>query len=100
MESLRYIKLRTSKIAKKFAFPKDYKSFIRKVQDFLPLNDLSKRYQIVEENAQREILNQEDYEKMSEKNVNQNVIKISLNIVDKNAKFIIPASEKSDKNKK
>lgn len=99
MDKKRIIKLKSSQLNKRIEFPKDYKSLIAKAQEFIPLNDPTKRYQLIEEKAKREIVNQEDYEKMSEEYADQNLIRITVNIVDKAAKFIIPDSEQSDKNK-
>ena len=80
-------------------FPKDFESLIKKVQEFMPLNDSTKRYQFIEEKAKREITGQEDYEIMSKEFINENIIKITVNIVDKNTQFIIPDfNKKPEKN--
>ena len=100
MEMKRIIKIKAGKLAKRIDFPNNFNSLIQKCNELIPLNDQSKRYQLIEEKAKREITNQEDYEKMSEEYKEENLIKITVNIVDKNTKFIIPVfSKNSDKNK-
>jgi hypothetical protein len=86
-------------MGKRAEFPKDFETLIKKVQEFMPLNDNSKRYQFIEEKAKREITSQEDYEIMSKDYINENVIRVTVNIVDKNTQFIIPDfNKKPDKN--
>jgi hypothetical protein len=86
-------------MVKRAEFPKDFETLIKKVQEFMPLNDNSKRYQFIEEKAKREITSQEDYEIMSKEYINENVIRVTVNIVDKNTQFIIPDfNKKPDKN--
>ena len=84
MEKKRILKLRGVGVAKRADFPMNYKSLIEKVQEFMPLNNPNKRYQLIEEKANREITGQEDFEKMSNEYMDENVIKITVNIVDKN----------------
>lgn len=84
MEKKRILKLRGVEKAKRADFPMNYKSLIEKVQEFMPLNNPNKRYQLIEEKANREITGQEDFEKMSNEYMDENVIKITVNIVDKN----------------
>ena len=83
MEKKRILKLRGVGVAKRADFPMNYKSLIEKVQEFMPLNNPNKRYQLIEEKANREITGQEDFEKMSNEYMDENVIKITVNIVDK-----------------
>ena len=99
MEKKRVLKIKTPGIAKRIDFPKNFKSLIKKVQDFCPIYDPTKRYQLIEEKAKREIINEEDFEKMSKEYENENIIKISLNIVDKAEKFVIPEFKENDNNK-
>ena len=84
MEKKRILKLRGVGVAKRADFPMNFKSLIEKVQEFMPLNNPNKRYQLIEEKANREITGQEDFEKMSNEYMDENVIKITVNIVDKN----------------
>ena len=83
MEKKRILKLRGVGVAKRADFPMNFKSLIEKVQEFMPLNNPNKRYQLIEEKANREITGQEDFEKMSNEYMDENVIKITVNIVDK-----------------
>ena len=90
MEKKRIIKIKGGKIAKRADFPVDFNSLIQKVKEFIPLNDQNKRYQLIEEKAKREITSEEDYQMMSNEYINEDVIRITVKIVDKNTKFIIP----------
>ena len=99
MEKKPIIKFKGPQGAKRTQFPKDFESLIKKVQEFIPLNDSTKRYQFIEEKAKREITGQEDYEIMSKEFINENIVKITVNIVDKNTQFIIPDfNKKPEKN--
>ena len=98
MEKKRIIKIKASNIAKRIDFPRNYKLLIKKVQEFLPIYDPTKRYQLIEDKAKREIINQEDFEAMSEAYKDENTIRMTLNIVDKTEPFVIPELDK-DKNK-
>ena len=99
MEKKRIIKIKSSDIAKRIDFPQNYKSLIRKLQEFSPIYDPTKRYQLVDEKAKREIINQEDFEAMSEAYKNEKTIKMTLKIVDKTEPFIIPELEDNEENK-
>lgn len=90
MEKKRIIKVKGEKLARRIDFPVDFNSLIQKIQEFMPLNDPNKRYQLIEEKANREITSEEDFQIMSKEFINENVIKITIKIVDKNTKFIIP----------
>lgn len=83
MEKKRIIKLRTNQgLAKRIDFPKDFNDLIEKTQTFLPINESVKKYQFIDENVEREIRHQEDFELLA-KHVSDKPTKILVNIVDK-----------------
>ena len=92
MEKKRILKLRTEKKAKRLDCPNNFNSLIEKIKEFAPLTDQNKIYQLIEEKSKKEIKNEEDFQKMSEENQNETLIKISVNIIDKN---VIPISIKN-----
>lgn len=99
MEKKPIIKIKYGKIAKRIEFPNDFNTLIQKCQELIPLNDQSKRYQFIEEKEKREITNQEDFQKISNEFIKENVIRITVNIVDKNIKYKNPDLDKnSDRN--
>ena len=84
MEKKRILKLRTEKIAKRLDFPNNFNSLIEKIKEFVPLPDENKIYQLIEENSEKEIKNEEDFQKMSKECQNEALIKITVNVVNKN----------------
>ena len=96
MEGKRIIKLRNQKIAKRIDFPNNFNDFILKIIEFTPLNELTKRYQLIEEKSQKEIITEEDFLKMSDEYKNEKLIKITVNIVDKKSNPI--SNQKPEKN--
>jgi hypothetical protein len=92
MEKKRILKIKAEKIAKRLDFPNDFISIIEKIKEFVPLIDPNKAYQLIEEKSKKEINNEEDFQKMSKENQNENLIKMSVNIVDINS---IPISIKN-----
>ena len=91
MDKNRIVKLKGPSSIKKAAFPKDFNSLMEKVQEFIQLEG---PYQIIDEKGKREIKNQEDFEKMSNEYLNENIIKITINIIDKKSEFILPNMNK------
>jgi hypothetical protein len=83
MESKRILKLKYNGVAKKSDFPADFESLEEKAKEFKPINENNQRYQFIEENTNREIRNQEDFNLMSEEYQNDKIVKISINIIDK-----------------
>lgn len=84
MEKKRIIKLRTSQgLAKKIDYPKTYEELIEKTKSFIPIDFESKRYQFMDEKADREIRHQEDFELMTKGYENEKIIKILVNIIEK-----------------
>ena len=96
MEGKRIIKLRNQKIAKRIDFPNNFSDFILKIREFSPFNEPTKRYQLIEEKSQKEIITEEDFIKMSDEYKNEKLIKITVNIVDKNSIFV--SNQKPEKN--
>jgi len=105
MDIKRVIKLRTSQgFAKRIDFPKNFEELLQKAQTFIPLEDSTKRYQFMEEKANREITNQDDFELMSKEYETEKTIKILVNIVDKESEEIplskiVTKDEKDENNK-
>ena len=85
MEGKRVIKIRNQNIAKRIEFPNDFITFFQKVMDFIPLNDSTKRYQLIEDKSNKEIITEEDFKNMSNEYKNEKLIKITVNLVDKKA---------------
>jgi hypothetical protein len=82
MEKKRWMKLRISSgIAKRIDFPKDFNELIEKAKTFVPLGETQK-FQFIDENINREIRHQEDYELFSN-HVSEKPIKILIKIVEK-----------------
>jgi hypothetical protein len=96
MEGKRIIKLRNQKIAKRIDFPNNFSDFILKIIEFSPFNEPTKRYQLIEEKSQKEIITEEDFLKMSDEYKNEKLIKITVNIVDKKSNPI--SNQKPEKN--
>ena len=96
MESKRILKLKYNGVAKKSDFPADFESLEEKAKEFKPINENNQRYQFIEENTNREIRNQEDFNLMSEEHQNDKIVKISINIIDKPLKISEPNFSQSE----
>ena len=94
MDKNRFVKLKGPSSIKKATIPKDFNSLMEKVQEFIQLEGPNQRYQLIDEKGKREITNQEDFEKMSNEYLNENIIKITINIIDKKSEFILPNMNK------
>ena len=80
----RIIKLRTSQgLAKRIDFPNDFNELIEKTQSFLPIDENTKKYQFIDEKVDREVRNQEDFELMSKNYEKEKILKLLVNIVEK-----------------
>ena len=77
-------------LCRRMKFPESFDELINDVKDFAPSIDDSKRYQLIEEKFKREIATQKDFEIMKSDYKNEKSVKIHVNIVDKNAKYIKP----------
>ena len=77
-------------LCKRLRFPESFDELINYVKDFVPSLDDSKRYQLIEEKFKREIATQQDFEIMKSDFKNEKFLKIHINIVDKNARYIKP----------
>ena len=75
-------------------FPENFDKLIKIAKEFVPSEDNTKRYQLIELKAKREIINQQDFELMENEYQDEKAVKILVNLVDKNTKYLIP-----DKNK-
>ena len=96
MESKRILKLKYNGVAKKSDFPADFESLEEKAKEFKPINENNQRYQFIEENTNREIRNQEDFNLMSEEYKNDKIVKISINIIDKPLEISEPNFSQSE----
>ena len=96
MESKRILKLKYNGVAKKSDFPADFESLEEKAKEFKPINENNQRYQFIEENTNREIRNQEDFNLMSEEYQNDKIVKISINILDKPLEISEPNFSQSE----
>ena len=85
---------------KKIPYPENFGKLIEIVKEFVPSNDNTKRYQLIELKANREIINEEDFKLMTDEYVSEKVVKININIVDNNSQYIIPENNYyNEKNK-
>lgn len=96
MELKRILKLKYNGVAKKSDFPADFESLEEKAKEFKPINENNQRYQFIEENTNREIRNQEDFNLMSEEYQNDKIVKISINIIDKPLEISEPNFSQSE----
>ena len=96
MESKRILKLKYNGVAKKSDFPADFDALEEKAKEFKPINENNQRYQFIEENTNREIRNQEDFNLMSEEYQNDKIVKISINIIDKPLEISEPNFSQSE----
>jgi hypothetical protein len=84
MELKRILKLKKSGgIAKKSDFPNSFAELKEKAKEFVPINEGIQKYQFIEENANREIRHQEDFDLMNKEYEKEKIIKISVNVIDK-----------------
>ena len=84
MELKRILKLKKSGgIAKKSDFPNSFSELKEKAKEFVPINEGIQKYQFIEENANREIRHQEDFDLMNKEYEKEKIIKISVNVIDK-----------------
>ena len=96
MELKRILKLKYNGVAKKSDFPADFDALEEKAKEFKPINENNQRYQFIEENTNREIRNQEDFNLMSEEYQNDKIVKISINIIDKPLEISEPNFSQSE----
>jgi hypothetical protein len=71
-------------------YPESFEQLINYAKELFPSVESGKRYQIIEANEKNEIATQEDFENMTKKRIGNKVVKIYINIVDKNTKYIKP----------
>ena len=84
MELKRILKLKKSGgIAKKSDFPNSFAELKEKAKEFVTINEGIQKYQFIEENANREIRHQEDFDLMNKEYEKEKIIKISVNVIDK-----------------
>lgn len=82
MDKKRIVKLKGSQgLAKRTDFPDNFNDLIEKANGFMPLEEPNKRYQFIDEKTNKEIKNQEDFEKMSKEYEKESLTKILINIV-------------------
>ena len=73
-------------LVKKIPYPNDFNQLIKSVRDYAPIVEQNKKYELIEEEANREIEDQEDFELMTRyfiDKIDKKPIKIRINIVDK-----------------
>ncbi len=71
-------------------YPESFEQLINYAKELFPSVESGKRYQIIEANEKNEIATQEDFENMTKKRIGSKAVKIYINIVDKNTKYIKP----------
>ena len=93
--SKRIMKLRTSQgMAKRLEFPENFDKLMEIVKNFFPIDTNTKSYQLIDENLDREIHGQEDYELMNKK-YQKGTVKVLIKEVYKEEPLIInPSSSK------
>ena len=83
MEQKRILKIINGGVAKRVNFPNSFKELEEKAKEFIPINESNKKYQFIEESAQREVDNQEDFALLSRDLKDDKTIKISIRVIDK-----------------
>ena len=78
------------KLIKAATFPENFDKLLKIAKEFVPSEDNTKRYQLIELKANREIINQQDFELMANEYQNEKTVKILVNLVDKKTKYLIP----------
>ena len=71
-------------------YPENFEKLIQLAKEFVPSTDNTKRYQLIELKANREITTQEDFELMTNEYQDEKAVKILVNLVDNNIKYLIP----------
>ena len=85
------IKLFNNKgLCKTALYPESFESLIQLAKEFVPSTDNTKRYQLIELKANREIITQEDFEIMTNEYQDEKAVKILVKLVDKNTKYLLP----------
>ena len=91
------VKLYNSKgLCRKIPYPSNFEELIKKAKEFVPYEENTKRYQLIDLKVKREITTQEDFELMTEEYQNEETVKIQVNLVNSNTEYLIP--EKNDLN--
>ena len=85
-------------------YPSNFDELIKKAKEFVPFQENTKRYQLIELKANKEITTQEDFELMTKEYQNEKNIRIKVNLVNNDTKYLIPEKngyiiEKNDFNK-
>ena len=83
-------------LCRKIPYPSNFEELIKKAKEFVPYEENTKRYQLIELKVKREITTQEDFELMTEEYQNEETVKIQVNLVNSNTEYLIP--EKNDFN--
>ena len=84
MEGKRILKLKkTGGLAKRTDFPVSFEDLQDKAKEFIKIDENFQKYQFIDENTNREIRHQEDFDLMDKEYENEKTIKISVNIIDK-----------------
>lgn len=84
MEAKRILKLKkTGGLAKRTDFPTSFEDLQDKAKEFITIDENFQKYQFIDENTNREIRHQEDFDLMNKEYENEKTIKISVNIIDK-----------------
>ena len=64
----------SDKVAKRADFPSSFEELKELAKIFVPINEKNQRYQFIEEEADREVANQEDFDLMNKEYINNNII--------------------------
>ena len=91
-------------LCKVISYPSNFDELIKKAKEFVPFQENTKRYQLIELKANKEITTQEDFELMTKEYQNEKNIRIKVNLVNNDTKYLIPEKngyiiEKNDFNK-
>ena len=79
----KFIKLQYGSNIRKIYLPKNFNDLIDKIKYFMPFKDPKKRYLLIDQISNREINNQNDFEKMIKEHNDNSIIKIFVKIIDK-----------------
>ena len=73
----------SEKVAKRADFPSSFEELKELAKIFVPINEKNQRYQFIEEEADREVANQEDFDLMNKEYIDKkDVIKMRINVIN------------------
>jgi hypothetical protein len=72
----------SEKVAKRADFPSSFEELKELAKIFVPINEKNQRYQFIEEEADREVANQEDFDLMNKEYIEKKMIIMRINVIN------------------